>query len=421
MESTFREFTSSPVAMDWVAEGDEFVQLLVVAARDVGITGHVVSSSDGTEDGLPAYVEIGLTEPAVSVHLCLVPGSNEELTILAKIPTVDVDPDTLQRDIALLHQVLSAATERLRRTREAFAWSAVIGVTQDLHTDQRLPSPAMVAGLELIPDSEIRIHSIESFTPNFGGGQVFHTYPVIVRGEDEGRTFTSAQVTAVRRLDILTCVLSVAWDACWQLKMGPLETKLSPGGLPPGDYREIASSDTDWGHSDVEIPEWLASAIALLDNDPLLLQAIRAFHQGQMLEARHPSFAVIAYVGVIEGIGARYVDLARCDCCETCEMSSGAGKRFRTALKHAVSKKEAKALSDIYDRRSKTAHEGRLHGHENQFGLFPGLSFFSGEASAVFRFLELPPLRRACRELLLKALTGDLPAPTAASLTQPET
>ena len=61
-----------------------------------------------------------------------------------------------------------------------------------------------------------------------------------------------------------------------------------------------------------------------------------------MLEDDFPSFALVAYVGVIESIGSRIADLRRCDCCSKCRRKEGYARQFREAIALVLDGKEEK-------------------------------------------------------------------------------
>lgn len=118
----------------------------------------------------------------------------------------------------------------------------------------------------------------------------------------------------------------------------------------------------------VVIPGWCNEGLRRVEKDVVLLKALHSHHQGLALEEIAPSHSLLAYVGAIEGIGAKLEDLRRCECCSECTINVGSGRRFRQALKLVMTSREARALASAYDRRSKIAHEGALLGGEDHGG-----------------------------------------------------
>jgi len=79
------------------------------------------------------------------------------------------------------------------------------------------------------------------------------------------------------------------------------------------------------------------------------------------------------------------------------------GRRFRAALRIALTQREAAERGGAYRRRSQTGHQGTLHGAEASFGrgeasyvhLMPGLNF---------EYVRLQQISTASRRVVTKAL-----------------
>jgi hypothetical protein len=121
----------------------------------------------------------------------------------------------------------------------------------------------------------------------------------------------------------------------------------------------------------------------------------------------HPSLSLVCFVSAIEGVGATLEDLKEC---EHCGSRTGAQKRFRKALKTALTHREIKALKtmEIYDLRSQTAHAGILHGEEMHMGgVFRPMETFAPRPESIdFRYNTLWKMRDVSRRVLVNQLSA---------------
>lgn len=416
VNASFFQLRTEPLIVDWSAEGDRLLHLLFeeLGAEVGDLQGHNMTTHMATEDEPFFYYDFGVTSETLRSRLCLLPTSAG-----AVLPVVRVDDHESEAQIEPWAVALTRAAARLGDDHPLHTWWAAIGATTDFNSQQALGGAAVVGGMSLAPGSRPYLEVVESFVPSMSGGQINHSYPVVVSGASRGYSFPVAQEDAADRLNRLCALLSIVWDGCWQLRQAPQPFPLDPAELPKSRLLDnMISPDGSLSRSEVEIPLWIEGGLAKLDEQPDLLQLARAHHQGLMLEERSPSYALLAYVAVIEGIGARYVDLTRCECCKSCSVKIGSGKRFRTALGLVLPEDEARRFGKAYGKRSLTAHQGQLHGGESLFGSTPGLRIFSQEESRLFRYQQVWPLRRASRELMTLALTDRLP--TSLTLESPD-
>jgi hypothetical protein len=156
------------------------------------------------------------------------------------------------------------------------------------------------------------------------------------------------------------------------------------------------------------LPEWFGRGLDRVVKDPKFASRLAGFQEGMEAQAEHPSLAAIAFVAVIESIGVMLVPPRRCTVCGT---TIGSGRAFKRALREALPVDEAKLLEAIYMVRSKTAHEGKLHGSEVSFGMTHGPSFWTPDPTFAFEWQQVWPLRKAARLLLERDLTETLPLP----------
>lgn len=161
------------------------------------------------------------------------------------------------------------------------------------------------------------------------------------------------------------------------------------------------------------LPDWTGAAWTLLDRDAGLSSALTAYYEARLVEAAHPSLAAMLYVTVVEGVGADIVDLT--PPCSECGQSKGATKRFYKALRTVRPRKEADALNKFaYERRSRTAHVGVLHGAETTLGRLPDSDFRIDDTQR-FEEDELDRIHQAARDVLIHALETHIEAPVHAA------
>ena len=85
--------------------------------------------------------------------------------------------------------------------------------------------------------------------------------------------------------------------------------------------------------------------------------------------------ALLGFVAAIEALATP----KRPPRCPECKAIQGSGERFREALATVLAPHEVVLVGKVYDRRSRTAHDGRLHGSEDVLGMFPVLRLFSAD------------------------------------------
>jgi len=96
----------------------------------------------------------------------------------------------------------------------------------------------------------------------------------------------------------------------------------------------------------------------------------RAYYEALRL-VDHPSFALVAFVGVIEEVGSKLFQEPLPENCASCSrpLSNSAAVRFRKALALVLPPDRVKDVSQrLYKWRSGTAHAGRTHSTEKSFG-----------------------------------------------------
>jgi hypothetical protein len=301
------------------------------------------------------------------------------------------------RDIELWTEVIREATAMAGRSHQQFEWTAALGVGGVVTPGVELTKRCRVGPVWLEPFGRGLAEHWDS--PSLTRAWTSYSFPVKVKGASIGYKWEVAAQAAIGDLHRLVCLLSIAWGEPWTLRERPRNDDsitlpatsewVPPNGIP------------------VEVPAWCDGAWTMLDEDEALMHATHAYHQGALAHLRHPSLALLAFVAAIEAIGARYVNLERCD---RCGSRIGSRKRFLRAASLVISEDEALALRKLaYDEaRSKTAHEGRLHGLEISFG-FPPPRYFKPDPSGTFNLVAVRSTKEVAEKLLQRAFRGDLP------------
>lgn len=305
-----------------------------------------------------------------------------------------------------------------------FAWWTIIG--RDPFSEGgaavSLDKPAVVAGLRLEPAHDLYAENVPGRF-NIFQGTSRHSGLVKVDGNSLGYTWGVAAEDAARRTKLLCALLSVSSGTPWiqRSNVNPLVRIREDGSEEPVSVEEIelpATSPWDRGdrvlpadevqRREVEVPAWIGQRWASIVHDKKLTHALLNHHEGMLMMPNHPSHAALAFVTTIEAIGNRkYKKLPRCP---DCKVVTGSGERFRDALARVIPTDEAEELGrKFYNWRSRTAHDGVLHGTEPTFGTWSHWGGFSENAVHDFE-IEVHGLAAAARRLLmLEAGTVEVP------------
>jgi hypothetical protein len=247
--------------------------------------------------------------------------------------------------------------------------------------------------------------------PSLGGRSLHRTWPDFVEGTAKWYEPMSAMPLAANTVHRLCALLSVALNAPWCPREAPWPTAFGSRVVPEMPHYENPEywiePEEPW-KIEVRLPEWIDRAWAILEANGQVLNALNANYEGLRLFPEHSSYALIAFVGCIEGIAAMMRDLERC---ETCKGQIGATERFRTALRLVRSPEDVKALTkSAYGPRSGTAHAGQLYGGETELGVFRFPSVFTGrDAATEFTWDTVYAMRAVCHDLLLRIFIKGIP------------
>lgn len=292
----------------------------------------------------------------------------------------------------------------------AFPWGAVIGEDPDVPISPpvQLAGRQRLGGIELYPAPQpfMEIRTGRSLST----GQTSRTFPVHVRGSSQGYAPHVAMQDAARDLKILCSLLSLASGRTWVQRTPPQpiahaadeQPVTKPPNLPEYSltYPEYLKRDENYDDpTPFTVPEWVDVAWTNLRNDAKLAELVAAYHENLLLDSgHHDSYGLLASVAIIEAIGNRAVQ--KLPKCKECGMVTGSSARFRAALAKVMSEDDARALGRaVYGHRSKTAHDGVLHGTELTLGSHAPVQLLSDNPPVQFGYTARI-LRTAAAHLL---------------------
>ncbi len=216
---------------------------------------------------------------------------------------------------------------------------------------------------------------------------------------------------AAARVRELLEVLSLTWNTPFEIRVGPYRDLDAPVAgdedrLIPGiTGNEIPEDHALRFERRTDLPDWVSDWLTNHAKSPKVARALAAHHEGLTLMARHPSLALISFVGAIEALAVSDKGRTRCPTCE--KPTEGLGARFREAVAIVLDDEEAALLGDAYNLRSQTAHGARLHGSEVVLGKFPAIKRFPRTDHTRFEAGTVRIAATASRRLLLQAIDAN--------------
>lgn len=426
--------------LSWAEHGDEWLQHLhgQIYINDLTTFG-------GDDEELLDHIEIQSGEDGLHAWLWVTRGDDGRIVCTI---VDDGDPrfgsgESQADQIGPWRQaVLDAAA--LVGTLPTAVWNAVLGVRPQFTTgwfrlagDRRpsaLATSSSIGPLRLTPGGVATHEMPDAYADRLGEDRFpFTSWPLVLEGRaaSHGEDPESPAVwwpmddRAAQSAAHRACaLLSLAWDECWIVRQGPMRVvtgdRVQIPHLPQGydlgrsswpDGCALAPEQEPEQPRSRELPDWAGAAWTLLDHDAALAGALSAYYEARLVEAGHPSLAAMLYVTVVEGVGAGIVDLT--EPCSECGQSKGATKRFYKALRTVRPRKEADALNRFaYERRSRTAHVGVLHGAETMLGRLPDSEFRIDDAQR-FQDDELNQIHQVARDVLIHALESTVEQATS--------
>ncbi len=311
---------------------------------------------------------------------------------------LESETDITKSQIDMWLEVIDKATLELKKQlAKQFKWEAVIGQVRETGRSEHysLKSKSKIGDLTLRPNRALHTSLDINTAPRFNSSSFNSTYPIIITGTATGYDWTEASKEASRDLNNLVALISIAWKSTWQIIHSPQPQGAKPIKVPKtGIGIQPLHFPAMWAQRHRRtIPKWLPNAFKKINTDEHVLNAINTYHQGLLMEAQHPSFALLAFVSSIETIGRKI------------NRNAGNKKRFILGIETvAKSKTKAKQIADAYKPRSDTAHEAKLHGNEDLFGHVGLPSIFNPEPSDFFAISEVSRIKQVSRKVLLKQL-----------------
>jgi hypothetical protein len=301
------------------------------------------------------------------------------------------------------------AVSRLGSPGPVIPWSAILGPDLD---NNRVP------GLVLDREYQVGPFTISSgkefirehYLPAAGPPQLFSAsqanwWPMHVRASHQGYNWASSSRKAALDLHRLTCMLTLAMNLPLVVRSSPRPDEMGLLPVPtelfwqtwPGDNMLSVQTES------FAPPDWLAPGWRELVRRPWLANAIAIYRESLLTRAAHPSLSLVAAVASIEAVAGKLFELKHCPECST---RLGLSASFRETLKLVLPADHADRLGRQYGPRSKTVHEGRLHGSEPLLG---STGFLWTDDRRDFEYQGVYALQNAARQLLLLAFENELP------------
>lgn len=232
------------------------------------------------------------------------------------------------------------------------------------------------------------------------------SWPIIVSGAVKA-DWPSVARKAARDLHRLCCLLSLAWAEPWQVRLAPQLTSYFPPEVPEpvlvpnADWLVDLDSSEEHPRDPQPLPEWVTTVWTRFHQrlmPSVVDSALSLWHEGILLQAEHPSMAMVAYVAAVENVAEPVLDSAG---------HRSSRKTFWDAISKVASGDDFDALkrADPYGKRSATSHGGALHGIELEFGHMLLQPIGPGDPTYDFMFDVLRRMAGVSRAAILGALS----------------
>lgn len=397
--------------VDLKRDGDAFMHSLFDAMEAFFPgTGRAAGSSSGTER-IPGTHHIWeLTTRGVRSQIVLQPTAQGRARMFI---TGDGDKD--EDELANWKGVVKQAREKVADAARPWSWVAYVAQSSRYALQARLFGEHQIGELLLAGAPEALVRPARS-PWDLRGTTYLAQQLIAVGGSSAASSWDDAERDAFATARLAAGFLSLLWDLLFEVVQDPRQVAEPDDDGKPVRPLAFPATEAQLLRDGLEVldlaqlpefslPEGISEAWASLLKSTDLKRAVLAYQEGYTLLERHTSYSALAFVSIIESLADGPAE--RCD---SCNQIKGSTARFRKALEPLVGPTGADLLSRMYEKRSKTAHEGALHGLE----LLPSMSFprfLSADPEFAFRS-EVELLRFACKVQLRHRLgLPNLPHP----------
>lgn len=328
-----------------------------------------------------------------------------------------LDSEIPWQELEKWEEAVVRAKQKSEKQGEFFLWAAYIGQvpgpvgrrTVNLSGSLKLGDISFTSAQKILFERSPITH------PSLFAHSLACTVPIKVEGKSRGHNWQQAELPALKELNRLSVILTLAWDVLIDVRerplpriMGEISLPESPSWILPmeddlSELRDIEKVDP----AVVEFPDWGRQAWNTLKKEAKMEYASASYMEGMRIRDSHPSLAVVAFVATIEAIAGKIFKEKRCD---SCGNHRDITKMFRATIRLATDDESTIGrISGVYSKRSKTVHTGRLHGTEGTSGIAEML-MLSASPEDIFRSHTVHEIQQVSRTLLKKGLTKDLPS-----------
>jgi hypothetical protein len=392
-------------SFDWGEQGDEWMHRVsecMEETDDFSVTGH---KYDDTTKPFIEFTGARHGGAPLDTRLVIIP---QDAGVLIAVAGKTEQLDEAAADVWV--QAARCATSRLGASGTEYHWTAVIAppAIRITGAEPAIDCEANVGGFRLAP-SEYPLHEImPPQLPSFSSADSGVSWPILVEARHTGYNWPAAVQKAAFDLHRLCALLSLVLGECLVVREAPAPVahgvRQAPSHLWWQQWTEDIDASTPSEPRNVKnIPGWVSAAWQEMNNRPQLGRAVAVHHEGLRAQLEHPSLALIAFIASVEAVANL---LFKDERCPKCNAHKDVAARFRAALRLVTTDEEARHLGAAYSPRSRTVHQGWLHGAETT----PGMFNFSWGVNRIRDFEWMVwGMRAASRKLLQSAVRRELP------------
>lgn len=393
--------------LDWASSGDEFFARLATKLGELtGGTVYERRMKTVTSDTHLSYRRYSFKGAGLTTALALVPRADHGWLIGVEAS----EHSSALRDAPIWSKAISAVVNEVGGV-EQHEWWSILFPTSFADGVVRLDCSQSHGAYHLTPSPRTYARLKEQFPRTLSrGGAVEVGYLVVAQGRSQGYDTEAAMRRASQGILDLCAALTLDTGLFWEVLEQAQPARVSPENLPLAEDDSLS----DLGSHDHVVKRFAptpltAELLEEMANNLDVRELVVGFYHGASIERRSPSLATVMYVGIVETIGSRIEPLSRCTCCDACNKREGYARQFRAALRLVLPQQEAKRLSNLYSKRSKTAHQARLHGMEHRHDWIANT--FQPDESHYFLYAEVLHIKAAAASLLRLLVDERLPSP----------